>query len=336
MLENLPILIRTSGGLAPREQLGFGHIYRSTNLADQLRPNKIHFLVEDFGGAKKVIASRGYRNVQSLKKGISLESDIKETLKTIQDKKIDILIIDRYKLKKQYVRQLSKFVKTVVISDLRLVDFPAHLVINGFIGFTNQIRVNRFGTKLVLGPRYQILNKNFARVKNKKKMTTLLATFGGFDENNIVETLLESAEPYLEHIKLRVVLGPATTRSLKIADFEKRHKNDLTVIQRTEFMHKEIANAKYGVCAGGITSYEFAALKVPFAIISQVEHQLITAREWEKKNIAYNLGGIGKSTQRKIDVFLDKIITKTVKLKNAGIIDGFGSKRAAREILKLI
>ena len=33
----------------------------------------------------------------------------------------------------------------------------------------------------------------------------------------------------------------------------------------------------------------FAALKVPFAIISQVPHQLEIARVWEKKKIAYNL-----------------------------------------------
>lgn len=336
MSKNLSILIRTSGGLAPKMQLGFGHIYRSINLADQLRPNKIHFLVEDYGGAKEIISSRGYKKIQLLKKGISLDLDIKETLEFIQNKKIDILIIDRYKLKKQYVRQLSKFVKTVVISDLQIINFPANLVINGFIGFKNQIKVNHFGTKLILGPKYQIINEKFSKIKKIKKTTTILATFGGFDENNIIETLLESVKPHMKYIRLKIILGPATRYNSEIANFQKAYKNNLTMIKRTKLMHKEIAKAKYGICAGGITSYEFAALNVPFAIVSQVKHQLITAREWEREDIAYNLGIIGKSTQKKIEEYVDKILTKKIKLKSTNIIDGLGSKRAAREILKLI
>ena len=37
-----------------------GHIYRSVNLAHFLKPNQIFFLVEDFGGSKKIINDFGY------------------------------------------------------------------------------------------------------------------------------------------------------------------------------------------------------------------------------------------------------------------------------------
>ena len=335
MKKRLSILIRTSGGLAPKKQLGFWHIYRSINLADQLKPNKIHFLVEDFGGAKGIITTRGYRNVNSLKKEISLEADITETLNIIKKEGIDILIIDRYKLKNQYVRALTKIVKTVVISDLRIIDFPAHLVINGFIGFSNQIKINRFGTKCVLGPKYQILNKNFIKKIESEKITTVLATFGGFDENNIIEMFLDSAESYLDSIKMKIILGPGTNRSRKIITFERKYKKNLTIVQKTNLMHKEIAHAKFGICSGGITSYEFAAFNVPFAIVSQVRHQLITSRQWEKRKLAYDLGLAGRLTKKRISVYLNRIMKNKIKLQNLNLVDGFGSERVANEILKL-
>lgn len=336
MKKKISVLIRISGGLATKKQLGFGHIYRSINLADHLKPNRIHFALEDFGGARQILSSRGYKNVNLLEKGISLDSDIKETISLIKKKKIDILIIDRFKLKNRYVRELSKIVKTVVISDLRIIDFPAHLVINGFIGFSNQIRTNRYGAKCVVGPRYQILNRNFTKKISAKKQITLLATFGGFDENNIIEHLLTAAEKYLKQIKIKIILGPGTTKTRKMIEFEKKYKNNLMFINKTKLMHREISQARFGICSGGVTSYEFAAFGVPFAIVSQVNHQLITAEQWKRRKLAYDLGLVGKLTKKKIMCYLEKIITNKIKLKSSRIIDGFGARRATNEILKLV
>ena len=64
---------------------------------------------------------------------------------------------------------------------------------------------------------------------------------------------------------------------------KKKFNNNLSIIQTTSDMHREISNAKFGICAGGFTTYEFAALKVPFAIISQVPHQLQIASIWGKE-----------------------------------------------------
>jgi len=336
MEKSVSILIRTSGGLAPKKQLGFGHIYRSINLADQLKPNKIHFLVEDFGGAKEIIRSRGFKRIISLKKEISLKEDIENTLNVVKKNQIDILIIDRYKLKNQYVRALTKVVKTVVISDLRIIDFPAHLVINGFIGFTNHRKYNRFGTKCVLGPKYQILNKNFQTKLKNVKTVTLLATFGGFDESNITNMLLDSVKPYLDSMKLKIILGPATKRTKKIVTLKNRYRKNLTIVQKTNFMHKEIARAKFGICSGGITSYEFARYNVPFAIVSQVKHQLITSKQWQKRKQAYDLGIADKSTKKKITMFINRIMKNRVRTKNYILVDGLGAKRASDEILKLL
>lgn len=330
------ILIRTSGGKAPKKELGFGHIYRCINLADYLKPNKIHFLVEDYGGAKKIFRERGYKKIYLLRKTIDLNSDINETITFINKNKIDIVIVDKYDLNPQYVKVLRKLAKIVIISDLQNIEYPADLVINGFIGFKNQITYNKHGTKCLLGPAYQILNKEFMKRKRKIKKTTLLATFGGFDEQNIVDVLLSALVNYVGKIKIKIILGPGTVKSRKITTYEKKYKYSVKIISKTRTMFKEISNAEFGMCSGGITTYEFAALNVPFAIISQVKHQLMTAKEWQKKGRAFNLGLVNNNTQERIEGFLKKIATKKLgsKLKKS-LIDGFGVKRAAQEILRL-
>jgi len=118
---------------------------------------------------------------------------------------------------------------------------------------------------------------------------------------------------------------------------EKKIGKTLMIKKNTKNMHDEIDNAKYGICSGGITTYEFAALKVPFAIVCQVKHQIETAREWEKRKIAWNLGLANNKVHKKINYFLRSISEEKISLnlKHKSIVDGLGAKRVFEQILKL-
>lgn len=334
----LKILFRVSGGRAKEKQLGLGHIYRCINLANQLKTNKIFFLLEDYGGAEEVFRQNSFKNIFKLKPNITVQSDIKNSIKTIHDEEIDILIVDRYNLTTSYLKKLKNHTKIVVISDLRKINYSADLLINGFIGFKNKIIRNEYGTTCLLGPSFQILSKKF--IKNsimKKKNYDLIATFGGYDEKNIIEILLKELLKLNHKIKTKVILGPATKKTRKISILEKKIGRSLTIKKNTKNMHDEISNAKYGICSGGITTYEFAALKIPFGIICQVEHQLETANEWKKRRIAMNLGLANNKISRKISDFLQLVSEEKLSrnLKHKSIVDGLGAKRAAKQIIKL-
>lgn len=333
----LNILFRTAGGKAPKKELGLGHVFRCLNLASELKGNKIHFLLEDFGGAKKIVLQRGYQNIRVLKKEIDLKQDLKIVQKYIKNKKIDLLIVDRYHVKIPYLKKLQKLVKLVVISDLQNFEFPGDLVVNGFIGFNNKVKKNSFGTKCLLGPHYQILNKKFSeRSIRKKQKFDLLVTVGGFDEKNIIDVFLKCLEPNITKIKTKIILGPATSKSKLTKMLEKKYPSNLKIIKSTMDMKQEISKTRFGICSGGITTYEFASMKKPFGIISHVDHQLITASEWEKKGYAKNLGKVGRKTQKDIKNLLNKIVLGQIpyKIKNKNLVDGKGCLRVSREILK--
>ena len=332
-MKKLNILFRTGGGTGHGKELGFGHIYRCINLANSLKCNNIHFLVEDFGNATNILRKNKYFKIHLLENDIDLKSDIDKSIKYLNNEKIDILVIDRYKISKKYASHMKKYVKTVMITDLKEKDFDVDLIINGFIGFKNEIIKNKFGRKCLLGPKYQILNSKFSKKNIKKqKKECLLATFGGFDDEKISLKLLKIILKMDLKIKIKIILGQDI--KLKISDKKKILDKSIKIISNTNNMYKEMKNVKYGLCSGGITTYEFATLGIPFGIICQNRHQLITAKEWEKQEIAVNLGLSKLIKPKEIEKFLQSLPKNFQKKKK--ICYKNGTKIVAKEINKLI
>ena len=334
----IQLLIRTAGGKAKNKQLGLGHIFRTINLANELQKKfDIHFLIEDFGGVTKILKDHGFSSIKKIPNDVDLKKDIKYTKENIEKNGARILIVDRFRTKKEYLKKMKSKIKTILITDLKNVDYHADLLVNGFIGYKNRKFDNKFQTLCVVGPRYQILNSEFQKPKRLRKKNTILATFGGSDEKNISELLIESIEKVLPLIKIKLILGPVSKKSEKIKKFEKKYPKNLIVQKGTNNMAKEIAQSKFGFCSGGLTTYEFAAMKIPFVIICDDTHQLITAKEWHKEKIGINLGLINKSTKRKIQGIVDKmIISKKIDFPKVNFVDGKGVKRINDEILKIV
>ena len=336
-MKKLPkILFRTSGGTAFGKELGMGHIYRCMNLASYLKKSKIFFLIEDYGSSKEVISQRNFKQIFTLKKNISLHDDLNQTIEFVKKHNIDILIIDKYNLKLAFVKELTKIVTTIVISDLKRIDFPATLVFNGFIGFKNKSILNKHGTKCFLGPDYQILDSRFSKKLKLKKKYDLLITFGGFDEKDLSNIIMKKLSSSNYNFKVKLILGPAYDHN-KIKQIKKIKYLSLDVIKQTNNLQKEIAQSKFVICSGGITTYELCNMGTPFAIICQVKHQTLTAKEWETKGIAINLGMPNTSLTKKLNLCLDSLIKKQIKIKsNPDIVDGLGGERVSEEILKFI
>ena len=327
------ILFRTSGGRIRKKELGLGHVFRCINLGYQLKSHQIQFLIEDYGSVSPLLHEHGFKKIFNLIPGISINDDIKKTVAHILKNKITILIVDKYGLTNLYVKTLKKIVRVVVISDLKNIEYDSDLVINGFIGFNNKIKTNKFKIKCLLGPKYQILNQQYAKKQHYKRKYDLLITVGGFDANNLLEIILKKISKYEKKIKIKIILGHATKNKSIISKFVTK-SNEITIINKTNNMKKEISSTKFGICAGGITTYEFAALHIPFAIVCQYKHQIFTANEWHKRKIAKNLGFIQKEP-KKIDLFLNHLMQNKIILNHSNLVDGLGSKRVAIEILNL-
>ena len=332
----MKILFRTSGGRISKKQLGLGHIYRCINLSRELLSHDIVFLIEDYGSVSSLLKENNLKYIK-LKPGLSESSDIQTSLKIIKEKKIDLVIADKYGLTNKYSQAIKKITKLVVISDLKNIQYDADLLVNGFIGYKNKIMKNKYGTKCLLGPKYQILNSNYAKKKSTtRKKIDILATFGGFDSANIMPILIKSLKNNMNDFRIKIILGSSTKKNSELTRLVRKYKKNMTILQKVPNMRKEISETKFAFCGGGITTYEFALMQVPFAIICQYPHQLITSKEWEKLGIALNLGKLTNSTPKKIQNIVNNLEKTTKKLKtNRSYVDGLGSKRIKKEIIFL-
>tara|TARA_B100001167_G_C16774479_1_gene310205 strand:+ start:6448 stop:7449 length:1002 start_codon:yes stop_codon:yes gene_type:complete len=332
----MKILFRISGGRIRKKELGLGHIYRCINLSKELSSHDLTFLIEDFGSVSSLLKEQNLKYIK-LKPGLSENADIKNTMKIIEDKKIDLVIMDRYGLTNKYAKTINQVAKLVIISDLQNIQYNADLIVNGFIGYKNKIIYNKYGVKCLLGPKYQILNSVYTKKKSTtKKKIDILVTFGGFDSANIISILLQSLKNNIENFRIKIILGPSTKKNAELAKLVTKYKKHISILQKVPNIRREINETKFGFCSGGITTYEFACMKVPFAIICQYPHQLTTAREWQKLGIGLNLGQPTSSTSKKIQNILNNLEKTTKKLKtNHNVVDGLGSKRIKKEIISL-
>ena len=75
---------------------------------------------------------------------------------------------------------------------------------------------------------------------------------------------------------------------------------------------------------------------IPFIIICDDTHQLITAKEWNKREIGINLGIVNKNTKQRLNSKIEQILNNKIKFKNGiKLVDGLGIERIANEILKI-
>ena len=329
------ILFRTSGGSAKNRELGTGHIFRTINLSKKFEKDKKIFLIEDYGGVKKILQNNNISNIKFLKPDLSAKEDFEKTLKVIKKEKIDFVVIDKIFTSKMYLKKLKKEIFTIYITDQFDYEFPANIVVNGFIGLNNEIKINKYDSKCLIGPSFQILSNKYEKRSKFNKKNDLLITFGGYDANNIFENFCTILPNFLRKMKIKIILGPITKKPKCLEIIEKEFKNKLEIIQYTNNLKKEISQSKLGLCSGGITTYEFATLKIPFGIISQYKHQKITASEWEKLGYAINLFQNDKKIMSRTEEFLNNFLENKMNFKlSKKSIDGNGAKRVKNEILK--
>lgn len=337
--KKLKILFRTYGGKIKNKQTGLGHIFHCVNLSHYLKDSvDLHFLVEDYGGVKKILNQYGFKKISLLTKNISLLYDIEKTIQYINDNDIDIIIIDKYRTDTKYLQELKNIVKTVIITDLNNVDLPVDILVNGYIGLKNRKYKNKFNSLCLVGPSYQILNHRFSKKSTSlSKKYDILVTFGGLDEKGIVNIFLDSLKENVKKLKIKIIIGPIAEKSNKVLAFSKKYRKNIDVVQETRNMHKEISNTKFGFTIGGNTTYEFASMNVPFAVICDDKHQIPTAREWARKKVAINLGFLNENTPKKIEKVVTKITKRKMNYlsKKIDLVDGMGAKYVSSEILKL-
>lgn len=283
------ICIRVDG--AP--QLGFGHIYRSIALYNNLLPNEVTFLSKSHNEYQI-----GFDYLRSLNlKVLSISSDL-EVIEIVEKSKCDILINDILDTKESYIENLKRLgIFVVNFEDLGIGGGKADLVINEL--YPSPSILDR---KYLTGLKYALLNPVFERVKAKSKISPnvdrIIITFGGTDPSNLTIKAIKSLENINFNGNVDVVVGPGNQRITEISDIISISKLRIVKHFKVLNMAELIAKADVAITSAGRTVTELIAMNVPGIVLCQNLKEL----EHTHASIQYGVVNVGIGENLTIEV----------------------------------
>jgi UDP-2,4-diacetamido-2,4,6-trideoxy-beta-L-altropyranose hydrolase len=204
-------------------------------------------------------------------------------------------------------------------------------------------------TRLLLGPRYVILDERFSRLRGSRSnpptgdADTLFLFFGGADASNLTMRVLRSLASLGEPLRRVVtVVGPLHGRTDEISAFARENPGlpvDLHV--DTPGMPELMAEADIAVTSGGLTIWELACLGVPNVVISTSERERIHTPLLERRGGCLYLGHQDAVTEPSIREAVSGLIgnpARRAEMARAGrkLVDGRGTERVIEQVMDLL
>ena len=255
-------------------------------------------------------------------------------------KNADIVIIDSYLANKDFFNRISDIVNVpVYLDDNKRINYPKGIVVNGAIYAKELDYPPNNGITYLLGTKYTPLRKEFWDVpekKIKKKVESVMVTFGGDDWRNMTPKILKLLIDEFPDLGKNVVIGKGF-KNIKAIEQLKDNKTKFSYYPNAETMKNIMLESDIAISAAGQTTYELARVGTPTIAISIAKNQLDNVKGWSKIGfIEYagwfedrNIFNTLKSTIKKIKI-LD--LRKNKHQIGKYSVDGLGSNR----IIKLI
>lgn len=251
------------------------------------------------------------------------------------------IVIDGYR----FVADYQQYMKAAGLRVLFVDDcghatrYCADLVLNQNVHADEILYRDRdVDTQLLLGPRFALLRREFARWKGwRREIATtgkrLLITFGGSDPDNFTLRVLEALQSSsLDGVEAAVVVGGnnphLTSLERAVHGRTERHR----LIKDASNMPELMAWADCAVAAAGATCWEMCYLGLPALLVDLAPNQLPTARRLDELGAGSYLGNPKDVTSSLILEKLQTLMSSAesrMAMSQAGtrLVDGMGVSR---------
>ncbi|MCY7455622.1 glycosyltransferase [Bacillus altitudinis] len=331
---NKKIMIVVYGGFLR----GMGHVVRMKRLAKELlqEGNDLYFYTNDQICVEML--SHPEWHVQMVHESnalLQVQQDIKKL-------KPDLLVIDFLDCDLQFLQMIKDS-----CGSARLVLFEekreeacqlADTVINGIYGGLDGKQEQLSGTAFYHGTPYLLLDHEINRFKDtyevRKECKKVVISLGGSDPCGLLSKAV-SALLQTNHLDILAVAGKASHIKEQV---EAEH---IQFIQHTDQLPVLLSEADVAIVAGGMTLYEVICIGVPSIVLSQVDHQAVTASMFAQKGACFHLG-LGDLVEEKdllqaVQKLSDSyFLRRSIHLNGRSLIDGKGIERVKNILIHLM
>jgi len=321
----LKILFLSDGS----QKIGMGHIYRSINLANELKSkNEISFLTRE--QLSYQIFKKKYKSFFVKKSDINREKAI---IKKINP---NLVIIDKLKERNSTISNIYRICRNIL-----LIDYTKKNTCSDFYGITILYPFTGFSSQKKVDLKYAIINRNFFKNRISKInpiVKKIIVLQGGADTHCFTPKIIDSFNKVNLNFEITVVLGRSFNCWKKLNRSISNSKQKIKILSDLPTLSPILKKFDLAITAGGMTLLELAYVGVPSLIICGEKFEVETANLLEKNNFGKNLGfGKNLSTTKiakNIELISQNLTQrKKMKLNGQKIIDGNGVIRV-KDLIK--
>jgi UDP-2,4-diacetamido-2,4,6-trideoxy-beta-L-altropyranose hydrolase len=278
--------------------------------------------------------------------------DLSETMhliaETLQaDRKNARVVLDGYHFGSDYQLGIKTAGFTLlVVDDYGHADFyHADWVLNQNISAREELYAKRSpATKLLLGPKFAMLRKEFLTYKGWQREIApmakkILVTLGGSDPDNVTLQVIQALIDLDLHVK--VVIGGSNPHLREIENFIRSQNNStalIEVIVNATNMPELMVWADTAVAAAGSTSWELAFMELPNLVFVLADNQVEIAEGLSARQVATSIGRPSPDALVSFKKKLGQLAVShaecyRISQVSRELVDGSGAKRVLAEMV---
>lgn len=268
--------------------IGTGHIMRDLVLASQYNNSHITFATQDLkGNINYKIKEAGYNN------RILKSNDISEVVILINELKIDLIVIDHYKIDYKYEEELKRttFIKILSFDDTYEKHYCDILLNHNISANINKYKnLVPLTCELRCGSQYTLIRDEFKKEKKKinfnkkikrKKLKVFIA-MGGADHSNKNIKILKSLKEF-PNLKINIVTTKANMNLQVLKEYCSKQKR-IKLLVNSDKIAKLMRKSDFAIITPSVTMNEVYFMNIPFIAIKTADNQKDMYSYLHKKN----------------------------------------------------
>ncbi len=335
------LLIRADASLA----IGTGHVMRCLALAEawQDAGGVAHLASSQIPEAlKPIVTGRGVM-MSEIASSPGSEEDARETVDCARNLSANWVAIDGDHFGSAFLTRIfDSGIPLVLIDDFaNRESLPVHLIVNPTVEEDPTPYLNRrSNAQLMLGPRYILLRREFAKVVDRtaiqNEVVRILITLGGSDPENLTPKIAEALATSKE-FHITVVAGPAYGRPEELA---KLRASNLCLKSNPPNMKQLMEDSDLAIIAAGGTLWELLSVGCAVLSYSRNAVQASVVAELSRKGAVVDLGDTASfSSTRLLDTVRRLAASRQLRARMAilgkSLVDGRGAVRVVTAMLGL-
>jgi UDP-2,4-diacetamido-2,4,6-trideoxy-beta-L-altropyranose hydrolase len=258
------------------------------------------------------------------------------------------VVVDGYHFAERYLAALHETGRPVVVVDdlAHLGYYDVDLVVNQNLHATTSLYRTGQRTRLLLGPSYALLRREFDRAEPPRRRTAavarrLLVTVGGADPRDVTRRILGALRLLGDpHLDVTVVVGAANPGIDRVRADAELLVGPCRVIVAAENMARIYERADLAISAAGTSTWELARLATPALLLETAPSERLLVQGLRRIGLFESLGDPAELTAaamaRRIAARrADRVWRRAMSVLGPRTVDGRGRDRVVAAVAGL-